>query len=73
MKQNRLFSDDLEEIIPSEEKMPVMERLAEQMPGGFFFYRAEEAGALLYVNQAICDIFGCETVEEFRELTGCRR
>ncbi len=70
MDRNRIFSDDLTSIIPSEEKMPVLEWLAEQMPGGFFVYRADESTELLYVNQSTCDIYGCETVEEFRELTG---
>ena len=70
MDRNRLFSDDLTSIIPDEEGMPVMEWLAEQMPGGFFIYRADETTELLYVNQSTCDIFGCDTVEEFRNLTG---
>jgi len=70
MEKNRVFSDGLTQIIPSEEKMPAIEWLAEQMPGGFFIYRAEGDTELLYVNHATCDIFGCSTLEEFREYTG---
>ncbi len=70
MDRNRIFSDDLTAIIPNEEGMPIMEWLAEQMPGGFFIYRADDTTELLYVNQSTCDIFGCDTVEEFRNLTG---
>ena len=70
MERNKSFSEDLTEIIPSKEKMSVLEWLAEQMPGGFFIYRADESTELLYVNQSTCDIFGCENVAEFRTLTG---
>ena len=44
--------------------------VAEQMPGGFFVYHADENQDIIYVNKAACRIFGCETEEEFRELTG---
>ena len=70
MQRNRVISDELMNTIPSKEGMSAAEWLAEQMPGGFFIYRADESMELLYVNQATCIIFGCDTVEEFRELTG---
>ena len=70
MERNKVFSEDLTETITSEERMSVMEWLAEQMPGGFFIYRADETTELLYVNGSTCDIFGCDSIEEFRELTG---
>ena len=50
--------------------MATVQWLGEQMPGGFFYYRAEEPFELLYVNSAVLRIFGCETQEELRELTG---
>lgn len=70
MQRNKVIINDLTEIIPSKEKISAVEWLAEQMPGGFFIYRADETGELLYVNKSTCEIFGCESVEEFRELTG---
>ncbi len=70
MQRSRVISDDIMTSIPSGEGMSAAEWLAEQMPGGFFIYRADESMELLYVNQSNCDIFGCDTVEEFRELTG---
>ncbi len=70
MQRNRLISDDIMNTIPSKEGMSAAEWLAEQMPGGFFIYRADETMELLYVNQSTCEIFGCGTVDEFRELTG---
>lgn len=45
--------------------------LAEQMPGGFFVYScAQKNLPIMYINHAACKIFGCDSVEEFRELTG---
>lgn len=70
MQRNRLISDDIMNTIPSMEGMSAAEWLAEQMPGGFFIYRADETMELLYINQSTCDIYGCDTVDEFRELTG---
>ncbi len=70
MQRNRHISDDIMATIPSREGMSAAEWLAEQMPGGFFIYRADDNMELLYVNQSTCEIYGCETVEEFRELTG---
>ena len=43
---------------------------AENMPGGFFIYRADGDEKILYLNDVMLDIFGCATEEEFRELTG---
>jgi PAS domain S-box-containing protein len=40
------------------------------MPGGFFIYKAEEPGELIYANKAVFDIFGCGSGEEFKALTG---
>ncbi len=70
MQRNRVISDDIMNSIPSREGISAAEWLAEQMPGGFFIYRADESMELLYVNQSTCEIFGCDTVEEFRELVG---
>ncbi len=42
----------------------------DEMPGGFFIYRADEAEELIYANKAMLRIFACDTIEEFRELTG---
>ncbi len=42
----------------------------DQMPGGFLIYRARGQQEILYVNRALLRIFGCETEEELRDLTG---
>ncbi|OON86679.1 hypothetical protein BXO88_06715 [Oribacterium sp. C9] len=40
------------------------------MMSGFFIYRADFSSELLYINNAILDIYDCEDETEFRELTG---
>lgn len=42
----------------------------EQMPGGFFAYRADENEEILCLNRATLNIFGCDTFAEFVDLTG---
>ena len=44
--------------------------VAEQMPGGFFVYHADDIQEIIYANEAAYHIFGCDTEKEFRELTG---
>ncbi len=70
MQRNITISNELMATIPTQEGMSAARWLAEQMPGGFFIYRADDSMELLYVNQSTCDIFGCDSVEEFRTLTG---
>lgn len=53
-----------------EKSMSVIERISEEMPGGFFIYKADGDEELLYANNAMLRIFGCDTLEEFKELTG---
>ena len=40
------------------------------MPGGFFIYRANEEEEIIYANRELLRIFGCDTMEEFRQHTG---
>ncbi|MCR4877396.1 MAG: response regulator [Clostridiales bacterium] len=44
--------------------------LGDQIPGGFFIYRADDAQEIVYVNRAVLNIFGCEDEQQFRDLTG---
>ncbi len=44
--------------------------MGDLMPGGLFIYCAAEPMELIYVNDATLRIFGCETLEQFKELTG---
>ncbi len=53
-----------------ENTLPIIEQIAEGMPGGFFIYHADGKEELIYFNRAMLRIFGCDTKEEFYELTG---
>lgn len=57
------------EIQITVETLPLVEKLTDSMPGGFFIYRADSDEKLLYYNHAMLRIFGCETREEFEQLT----
>ncbi|MDO5296815.1 MAG: response regulator [bacterium] len=54
----------------NEQTWSYVKQLGEHMPGGFFIYTAESPEEILYVNQACMELFGCQNLEEFSELTG---
>ena len=47
-----------------------IEWMGEQVPGGFFIYRADESTELIYVNSATIKMFGCKDLLDFKLLTG---
>lgn len=44
-------------------------RFMEEMPGGFFIYRADSDEEIIFANNALLRIFRCDTMAEFMELT----
>lgn len=54
----------------NEQTLPIIEQISEGMPGGFFIYHADGVEELIYINGAMLRIFGCDTLEEFKALTG---
>ena len=54
----------------NEETLPVVKEIGRHMPGGFFIYKASGDEELLYANQSVLNIYGCETLDEFKALTG---
>lgn len=54
----------------NERTLPVIEQITEGMPGGFFIYHADGDEELIYANRAMISIFGCSSMEEFREYIG---
>ena len=46
-----------------------VDSILSMMPGGFFIYTDDEDEKILSVNEMLLDIFECETVDEFTELT----
>ena len=57
-------------FVLNEQSLAIIEQLGEHMPGGFFIYKADESEELLYANKAVCEIFGCDSLEDFKALTG---
>ncbi len=47
-----------------------MEEVVTGIPGGFFIYESDEVGTVLYVNDEVIRLFGCDSKEEFAALTG---
>ena len=61
---------DRNNLVLSEQTFPIIEQITTGMPGGFFIYHADGDKQLIYANQALFRIYGCESLEEFREYTG---
>lgn len=57
-------------LVLSEQTFPIIEQITAGMPGGFFIYHADGDERLIYANQALIQIYGCESLEEFQEFTG---
>ncbi len=47
-----------------------LKAFTDNMPGGFFIYHADGEETILYANTAMLRIFKCDTMQEFRQLTG---
>ncbi|MDO4961943.1 MAG: response regulator [Eubacteriales bacterium] len=50
--------------------LPVIESLAEGIPGGFFIYHADGDEEFIYVNSRMRQMCGCSSEKEFKALTG---
>ena len=46
-----------------------VDNILSMIPGGFFIYTDDESEKLLSVNEMVLDIYECDTVDEFIELT----
>ena len=57
-------------FVLNEQSLSVIEQFGEQMPGGFYIYKASDHEELLYANKAVCRIYGCDSLDELKELTG---
>ncbi len=67
----KAYTDNAKGTISFDEHtLPVIEQITGGMPGGVFIYHADGDEELIYINDAMLRIFGCDTQEEFRELTG---
>ncbi|MDO4962063.1 MAG: response regulator [Eubacteriales bacterium] len=50
--------------------LPVIESLAEGIPGGFFIYKADDQHEFIYSSSRMWKMAGCANEEEFKNLTG---
>ena len=53
-----------------ERMLTIIEQIGDHIPGGFYISRADGSGQLLYANQALCEIYGCDGLEDFKAFTG---
>lgn len=49
---------------------PELGHIPKGIPGGVFIYNAEGQGEIVYADENIIRLYECESIEEFRELTG---
>lgn len=49
---------------------PLSERIPANLPGGFFVYKATEAEEICFADKNVIELYGCETMDEFRTYTG---
>ena len=47
-----------------------LSQISEGMPGGFLLYRDNEEQEILYANSKLLQIYECNSLDEFRRLTG---
>ena len=64
---SKYFAD---ELTLNEQTLPIIAQIADHLPGGFFIYKAYGDEEILYLNQYMLRICGCEDMEQFREMTG---
>ena len=50
--------------------LSALERLAADMPSGFFLYHATGDEELIFANRALIHMFGCDDLEDFKRHTG---
>ncbi len=61
---------DPKEDLPLERILSVIEPFGKHMLGGLFVYKADDSEKLMYANKAVCNIFGCDNLEEFKAYSG---
>ena len=57
-------------FVLNEQSLAIIQQFGEHMPGGFLIYKVDENEELLYANDAVCRIYGCDGLEDFKALTG---
>ena len=67
MSDKTILSSDMQ---LTQQTLPIIEQIADLMPGGFFIYKADDKQDIIFANGSLLDIFGCASKADFEELTG---
>lgn len=68
-----MFKKRINNIVNSEateQLLPSISSFADHIPGGFFIYKAYDNLELIHANKALMNIFACNSLDEFKKLTG---
>ena len=57
-------------FVLNEQTLNIFKEIGRHMPGGFFIYKAGGNEDLIYVNDAVISLFGCDDLDDFISLTG---
>ena len=52
----------------NEQSLSVIAQFGERMPGGFFIYKADDSEELLYANETVFQIFGCDAAKAILDM-----
>ena len=58
------------QFVLNEQSLSLLQQFGEHMPGGFIISKADEPWTLLYANKAVCALYGCDNLEEFKAFSG---
>ena len=65
-----IMNESFDKLTINENTISVISALADNLPGGFFIYRAGGGEELIYFNKRIPAMYGCGSAEEFTRYTG---
>lgn len=57
-------------FVLNEQSLTTIAEIGKHMPGGFFIYKDDENGELIYFNDAVLSLYGCANIDEFKAFTG---
>ena len=59
-----------DELTLNEVALPIVEQIADHLPGGFFIYKAYGNEEVIYLNKYMLNICSCQNMEQFNQMTG---
>ena len=64
------MNSPIDDLIINEETIPVISKLTDNLPGGFFIYHAGGNEDLIFYNRRIPEMYGCGSDDEFIRYVG---